>query len=269
MGGTPLDEHHYLIRGGLAGRERLRLLGRVMQPTTLALLERAGVGPGLRCLDVGCGGGDVTRELARLAAPSGHAVGVDLDPTKVDLARTESAGVANVEYRVGDVMAGVGDEEYDVVYARFVLTHLRDPGAAVEQLRAALRPGGRLIVEDIDFQGSFCDPESAPFERYEEIYTQTAQRLGGDPHIGIRIPALLVAAGLRHVRPHVVQPAGLEGEVKLLPALTLLNIKAMAVRHEVATADEVDRLVEDLYAVAQDPLTYVGNPRIVQVWGDR
>ena len=264
-----MDDHHYLIRGGLAGRERLRVLGRVFQPTTLALLERAGVGPGLHCLDVGCGGGDVTRDLARLVGPSGSVVGLDVDATKIELARSESPEAPNVQFRVGDLTGGLGEAAYDVIYARFVLTHLLDPRAALGHVGQALRPGGRLIVEDIDYRGSFCEPEIEAFERYEEIYTETARRNGGDPDIGLRIPQLLVEAGFEHIRPYVVQPSGLQGESKLMPALTLENIKAMALRHDVATEGEIDRIVGVLYDVAADPTTYVGNPRVVQVLGDR
>jgi SAM-dependent methyltransferase len=261
-----MDKHHYLIRGGLEGRERLRVLGRVMRPTTMPLIERAGVTAGMRCLDVGCGGGDVTFDLASLVGITGSVVGVDVDATKIELAPcdAEREENGNVEFSVGDVTEGLGEAEYDVVYVRFVLTHLRDPVAGIESMPAALRPGGRLIVEDIDYRGSFCEPETELFRRYEEIYVVTAQRNGGDPHIGVRIPSMLVAAGFDRVQPTIVQPAGLEGELKLLPALTLENVKAMAVRHEVATGEEVDRLVDELYAVARDPGTFVGNPRIVR-----
>jgi SAM-dependent methyltransferase len=266
-----VDQHHYLIRGGLEGRERLRVLGRVMRPTTLPLLERAGVTTGMRCLDVGCGGGDVTFDLASLVGITGTAVGIDLDATKVDLARAdaEQVGVTNVEFRVGDVTDGLGDEEYDVIYVRFVLTHLPDPEAAVELMGRALRRGGRLVVEDVDLRGSFCEPERAGFERYEEIYEESARRNGGDPWIGLRLPAMLVAAGFERVQPNVVQPAALEGESQLMPALTLENIRATAVRHGVTTEEEVDRLVDELYAIARDPGTYVANPRIVQVIGEK
>jgi hypothetical protein len=71
------------------------------------------------------------------------------------------------------------------------------------------------------------------------------------------------------VASNVIQPSGTDGEVKLLPPLTLENIRAAAVRHGVAEADEIDALVDDLYAIAADPRTYVGNPRMVQVWGER
>lgn len=265
------DDHHHLIRGGIEGRERLRVLARVMRPTTLPLLERAGVTAGMRCLDVGCGGGDVTFDLASLVGITGSAVGVDLDTTKIDLARgdAEQAEVVNVEFRVADLADGLGEAEYDVVYARFVLTHLRDPAAGVATMVAALKPGGRLVVEDIDFRGSFCEPGDLSFERYNEIYTQTAFANGGDPHIALRLPFLLVDAGLDRVQPLVVQPASLAGEVKLLPALTLENIKATAVRHGIADAAEIDRLVDDLYAIARDPRTYVGNPRMVQAFGTK
>ncbi len=266
-----MDDHHYLIRGGLEGRERLRVLGRVMRPTTLPLLERAGVTAGMRVLDVGCGGGDVTFDLASLVGLTGAATGIDVDATKIELARAdaEQVGVTNLQFRVGDVTEGLGEEEYDAIYVRFVLTHLRDPEAAVALMRRALRRGGRLIVEDIDFRGSFCEPESPAFERYEEIYEESARRNGGDPWIGLRLPAMLAAAGFTRVQPNVVQPADLEGESKLMPALTLENMQGdrdPPRRHQRGG----DRpLVDELYALARDPHTYVANPRIVQVIGEK
>ena len=135
-----MDDHHYLIRGGLEGRERLRVLGRVMRPTTVPLLERAGVAAGMRVLDVGCGGGDVTFDLASLVGLTGSATGLDVDETKIGLARAdaEQVGVTNVEFRVGDLTAGLGEEECDAIYARFVLTHLQDPVTGVELMRRAL-----------------------------------------------------------------------------------------------------------------------------------
>ncbi len=78
--------HHYVISGGRAGRERLGVLSSVMAPSTAALLARVGVAAGGRIVDLGCGGGDVTADLAR-AAGSGTVVGIDADPAVLDLAR--------------------------------------------------------------------------------------------------------------------------------------------------------------------------------------
>ncbi len=264
-----MDEHHYLIRGGIEGRERMRVVGRVMRPTTLALLERAGVTDGMRCLDVGCGAGEVTFDLASLVGIVGQVVGVDLDATKIDLARgdAEQAEVSNVEFRVANLTDGLGEADYDVVYARFLLTHLSDPGAGVALMKAALKPGGRIVVEDIDYAGSFCHPESPVFRRSNEIYARTAQLNGGDPFIGVTVPGLLLDAGFVRVQPSIAHPVALEGDTKLLAPLTVENIKAMAVKHGVATAEEVDAVVDGLYALARDPAVLVALPHIVQAWG--
>ena len=69
------DSTHYVIRGGLEGRERLRVLGRVMRTSSMSLFDRLGLRDGLTCLDVGCGGGDATLELARRVAPAGRVIG--------------------------------------------------------------------------------------------------------------------------------------------------------------------------------------------------
>jgi len=269
-------EDRYIIRGGLEGRERLRVLARAMYPTTTALLDRVGIVSGMSCLDVGCGGGDVTRELARRVAPGGRTVGLDRDGTMLAIAREEADRDADVavEFREGDVLAAELAPEYDVVYVRFLLTHMPDPEAAAARIAAGLRPGGVLIVEDIDFTGSFCHPTSAAYDRYAELYTQAAWARGVDPNIGPRLPQLLVTAGCRRVRMNVVQPTGMtpdghEGDVKLVSALTLENIADSAIAEGLATREEIKAVLDELYRLASDAATVLAIPRIVQAWGYR
>lgn len=269
-------EDWYIIRGGVEGRERLRVLARAMHPTTAALFDRVGVVPGMSCLDVGCGGGDVTLELARRAAPGGRAVGIDRDSTKIAIAREEAqrdAGLA-VEYREGDVLATEFAPEYDVVYVRFLLTHTTAPEAVAARIAEGLLPGGVLIVEDIDFSGSFCQPANVAYDRYVELYTDAARPRGADPNIGPRLPQLLIAAGCERIGVNVVQPAGMtpeghEGDVKLVNPLTLENIADSAVTERLATRKEIEALVAELYRLASDETTLLAFPRIVQTWGYR
>jgi 2-polyprenyl-3-methyl-5-hydroxy-6-metoxy-1,4-benzoquinol methylase len=269
-------QERYIIRGGLEGRERLRVLARAMHPTTAALLDRIGIVPGTSCLDVGCGGGDVTRELARRAAPGGRAVGIDVDRTKLEIARQEAAGngVHELEYREGDILTTDLAPDYDAIYVRFLLTHLADPAAAVARISAGLRPGGVLIVEDIDFTAAFSHPANAAYDRYAELYTQAAWARGVDPNIGPRLPQLLAGAGCRPVHMTVVQPAGMapdghEGDVKLVTPLTLENIADAAIAEGLTTRDEIDSLLDELYRLAADTTTVLALPRIVQTWGYR
>ena len=158
-----------MIRGGSEGRARLRVLSRVVEPTTDQLLARVDVGSGWRCLDVGCGGGDVTVKVAELADP-GTVVGIDIDEPELEIARQEAtaSGRTNVEFRMVDAMTCDAeiDEQFDLVYARFLLTHLAEPATALAAMVNLVRPGGMLAVEDIDIAGQFCHPPSAAFENY-------------------------------------------------------------------------------------------------------
>lgn len=261
----------YVIRGGLAGRERLRVLARVMWPTTKALFERVGVADTARCLDVGCGGGDVTLELARLA-PNGHVTGIDLDSAKLELALSEAAaaGISNIAYRQEDLLETPTDgARYDLIYVRFVLTHLGAPAKGLAALCARLAPGGVIVVEDIDFSGHFCYPESAAFRRYLELYTKAVAGNGGDPNIGPRLPALLGDAGLADIAMNVVQPAGISGEAKLVGPITLEAIADSVLNAGLATREELNQTVDDLYAFASADGTLLSLPRIIQAWGRR
>lgn len=259
----------YAIRGGVAGRERLRLVARTLRPSTAALFERLGLGPGQQCLDVGCGGGDVSFELARRVGSGGRVLGVDLDTTKLELARAEAAaqGLGNVEFRALDIRSQPLGAGFDLVYVRFVLSHLADPAAAVAACYDALRPGGLLVIEDIDHRGSFVWPESEAFRRYCRLYDTVVRRRGGDPDIGARLPVLLLNGGLEQIDMHVVQPMAMQGETKLIHPITLENIGDSILQDGLLSHDELEALIRELYAVAADPRCVSALPRIVQAWG--
>ncbi|MET0147398.1 MAG: class I SAM-dependent methyltransferase [Ilumatobacteraceae bacterium] len=195
----------YSIRGGQAGKDRLAVLSRVLAPTTGALLDRIPITRDARCLDVGCGGGDVTAQLAA-RVPDGTVVGTDRDDVKIALARADMP--ANVELRVEDVARTVtSGQTYDIVYARFLLSHLCDASAWVTALVGLVAPGGWLVVEDVRISGSFCSPPSPEFARSLDIYCRTVRANGGDPNLGPALPRHLRAAGLADIGIDVV-PAG-------------------------------------------------------------
>jgi SAM-dependent methyltransferase len=247
------------------------VLARTLHASTGALFNRLGVGAGLTCLDVGCGGGDVTFELARRVGPRGQVVGVDMDEAKISLARQEAAaqGLANAEFHTLDIRNEGVDADFDLVYARLLLTHLADPAGAVAAFYRCLRPGGLLIVEDIDFKGSFVWPETEAFRRYCELYYAVIRKRGGDPDIGPRLPILLADGGFEQVDMHVVQRMATQGDVKLISPLTLENIVDAILQDDLASLSEIDALIHELYAFAADPRTVTGLARVVQVWGRR
>ncbi len=258
----------YIIKGGIEGFERLKVLSRVMHGVTCSLFERVGVGASMHCLDAGCGSGDVTFELARRVGKSGRVVGIDLDDVKLDLARKEALATgATVELRRADVTELAGAAEFDLIYARFLLTHLKDPARALAGFRQVLRPGGVVVLEDIDFTGYFCYPPSPAHRRYVELYTKAATSRGVDPNIGPRLPLLLAAAGLSRIQMGVVQPMGMSGDAKQIPPITMQTIASAVIAEKHASAEEIATIVADLVAMAADPHTVMGMPRVVQAWG--
>jgi SAM-dependent methyltransferase len=266
-----MGSDRYVIRGGVEGRERLRLLSEVMGPNTRALMDRIGVTPGAICLDVGCGGGDVTLELARRVGPAGKVVGIDLDSATIEIARREAAqqGMRNVIFEVGEVGSWEPDRPFDLVYVRFLLTHLPDPPALLAALRRHVRTGGVIAVEDIDCRGHFYEPDCPAMNRFVELYTMAVERRGADPSIGPKLPGLLRGAGFEDVKMNLFHPAALEGGMKLLTCVTMENVADVIVADGLASREEVQQTIEDLYAFARDPHTVHGGPRVFQAWGRR
>lgn len=215
----------YTIDGGVAGKERLDVLARVCAPGTNALLDRVQINAGARCVDIGCGGGHVSRELAQRLGDQGSVLGIDIDATVLDLARADAvtAGITNIEFRPG-AATELGEAAYDVAYARCLLSHVEDPAQVLAAVARALKAGGVAIIEDIDFSGYFCHPPCRAHDRYVELYRETVRRRGGNADLGPALPALLQHAGFEQIDVAVSQACALQGEPKLIPPLTLERI---------------------------------------------
>lgn len=261
----------YAIRGGIEGKKRLDLLARVMLPTTMQLFDRVGLIRGMKCMDVGCGGGHVTISMARVVGPEGRVIGTDTDADILALARedAEAAKITNVEFQQQDACARLWQDEFNVAYARFVLSHLGEPHICLAAMVQACAPGGIIVIEDTDFAGSFCYPTCAAYERYKELYQELLQRRGGDSNIGPKLPAMLRQAGIQEVELNVIQPAHINGEGKLMAPITMSRISDALTAEGLATESEVQQLLTELNYVVGDSETVISLPRIFQVWGKR
>jgi SAM-dependent methyltransferase len=149
--------------------------------------------PGLSLLDIGCGPGTITVDLARLVAP-GQVVGLDASADIVEQAkaRAGASDLPNLRFEVGDLYdLAYGDATFDVVHAHQVVQHLTDPVAALIELRRVLRPGGTLAVRDGDYGAFRWAPGDARLDRWLELYLAVTARNGHDAMIG---PSLLRVA---------------------------------------------------------------------------
>jgi SAM-dependent methyltransferase len=156
---------------------------------------------GMSLLDIGCGPGTITADLARLVAP-GQVVGLDASPDVVAQAQAHGAtsGLATLHFEVGDLFAlAYDDASFDVVHAHQVLQHLVDPVAALVELRRVLRPGGILAVRDGDYGGFRWAPDDARLNRWLELYLAVTARNGHNAQIGPSLLGLAHDAGFEQV----------------------------------------------------------------------
>ncbi len=137
-------------------------------------------------LDVGCGPGTITVDLAARVAP-GRVAGVDVEPGIVAQAAALAAGSGadNASFTTGDVYhLGFPDASFDVVHAHQVLQHLTDPVAALREMRRVLRPGGIVAVRDSDYAGFVWAPRDPLLDRWLELYHQVTARNGAEADAG-------------------------------------------------------------------------------------
>lgn len=261
------EPNRYAILGGEAGYQRLLLLSRERAADTAALFDRAGLGPGMRCIDIGCGGGEVTFEIARRVGPTGSVVGIDLDTVKLDLASraARERGVLNAQFRRVRVEEWDEPNAYDVCFSRFLLQHLAEPVELLRRMWAALRTPGLLIVEDVDWEGWSSDPPNSGLDFMREKYIQVLESRGCDPRIGRRLRRLCLELGIPDPAVVVLNPVHLKGEGKLLAPSTLETTAAAILSAGLATVNEVLAAQKSLEHLVQDPNSLITSPKIFQV----
>lgn len=166
---------------------------------TRSLLLEAGIGPGMRVLDVGCGSGEVAFEVARLVGETGEVIGVDRSDRALDVARSQSKelGLAQVVFASVDIAAVPFEMGFfDAIVGRRVLMYLPDPAVAVATLAARLRPGGTMAFHEHDMSRP---PNAHPMPVHDAAMRWIREAVlaeGAEPNMGFRLHEVLAGAGL-------------------------------------------------------------------------
>ncbi|CAL9367064.1 2-methoxy-6-polyprenyl-1,4-benzoquinol methylase, mitochondrial [Streptomyces sp. enrichment culture] len=157
--------------------------------------------PHMRILDIGCGPGTITADLAALV-PDGHVTGVDRAPEVLEQARATAAGrgLDNIDFAVADVHAlDHPDDTFCVVHAHQVLQHVGDPVRALREMRRVTKPGGLVAVRDCDYAAMAWYPASAGLDTWLDLYRRVARANGGEPDAGRRLKSWALRAGFTDV----------------------------------------------------------------------
>lgn len=158
---------------------------------------------GMAVLDVGCGPGTITADLAALVAP-GQVTAVESTAQVLDLARAEadSRNQQNLSFAVSDVHAlGFPDDTFDVVHAHQVLQHVADPVQALREMRRVCAPGGIVAARDADYAGFVWHPQPPALDRWLDLYQRAARANGGEPDAGRYLLSWAQQAGFDDITP--------------------------------------------------------------------
>lgn len=207
--------------------------------------------PGMDLLDVGCGPGTITVDLAARVAP-GRVKGVDASEEVIRAASVAATGLAApVDFAVDDAYhLDAADASVDVVHAHQVLQHLDDPVAALREWGRVVRPGGLVAARDADYAAMAWHPASPLLDRWLELYRDAARRNRGEPDAGRRMLAWAHAAGFADVRATASVWCFTEPDDKAWWSQTWAErFTSSAVAHQLLEQDLADR--EELAAIAE------------------
>jgi len=159
--------------------------------------------PGLSLLDVGCGPGTITADLAERVAP-GPVTAVDqfADVVNVAHAETQRRNLSNVTFATADVhRLNFPDDSFDVVHAHQVLQHVADPVRALREMRRVCVSGGIVAARDADYSGFVWFPQLPELDLWRDLYQQAARANGGEPDAGRRLLSWAQQAGFDDIAP--------------------------------------------------------------------
>ena len=226
--------------------DRIINVARFFGDLTEHVLHLAGLAPGMRVLDVGCGPGDVVFLAARFVGPEGTVIGVDTSPEAIEQAqqRTAAIGLTNVHFLTQDLSDSelVLDEAVDALIGRLVLQYFADPALVLRRLATLVKPGGLVAFQESDMKdGGYSEPVCPVYETALQRVMQTFTRIGADPRTGSRLAQIFEEADLP--APQMISHArvehGSDSSIYNLVAQTTRVMLPLMQRTGVATAEEV------------------------------
>lgn len=263
-------QQNYIISGGSEGKERLNLLTKAMAPFSFPFIKNLIESENVNSfLDVGCGGGGVLFYAANKLGENSKAVGIDFDETILNLSQkdAEELNIKNVELINREAHNLEFKNEFDLVYARFLLSHNNNPQVVISEMFNAAKNGKIIAAEDVQFSGHFSYPENAAFNKYVDLYSEAVKLRIGDSEIGPKLPLMFEQCGIKNVNFNVVQPVHKTGIEKMMAYVTFEKIKNSLLELSLISEIEINNLLEELLDFTKNPDSIISMPRIFQVRG--
>jgi len=240
-----LQKNGYLFSYSDSEIERIKTQAEMLRPITERMLICAGLAPGMRVLDLGCGAGDVTMLAAEIVGSTGRVVGIDRESAVIAAARQriESRGYNNIELVQCDIETYQGPGNFDAAICRYVLIHQPDPAAFLRAVKTLVRPNGIVAVHELDAsRGVHSSPRVELLHQTNEWIYSAFRKMGVSEDVGGRLVALFADAGLPTPTMFSEAIVGDGDHPALLPwyTATLREVLPRLIADGAVTEDEVD-----------------------------
>jgi SAM-dependent methyltransferase len=251
---------------------RLLLQGRLYNDYTEHGLRLAGLRPGMRVLDVGCGPGDVSFIAARLVGPAGSVLGIDAAPEMIGLARARASehGLSAVTFKQSAIDALTLNEPVDAVVGRLILMHLPDPAAVVRHLSSLVRPGGVIAFSENDITAASSIPDMPLFNQVTAGIARAFEAMGLSPRFGTTLHTIFADAGLGAPRLTLGTPIGTAAETDILAYAAevwrLIQPIAQQMGIAIDDLDDIDDFVPRFRQEALAVNALITMPPIITAW---
>ena len=263
----------YPLGSTVAERQRLVSQAEGYEPQARWLLDQVGIRPGWRVADIGCGPIGILNLLSERVGPSGYALGLEREPRFAEMARIEIAtrGLDNVEIVETDVLNNNLEKgSFDLVHEQLVMINVAAREAVLSEMVSLLRPGGTVLLEDVDNVSWLCQPAHPSWDVLRDAFFTVYQANGGDPFIGRRLPNYLRCADVKNIQVKVHVDAAASGDYRRKHLLSLLDsICDKVIGMGVLTASDLRKHKEALDAHLGDPATIVIDKLLIQSWGQK
>jgi SAM-dependent methyltransferase len=269
MAATDPSREKYILSTGEQAAERLFLLNEIFGPGTRELLLVAGISPGMRVVEIGCGTGLVSLWMAQVVGTGGSVTAMDVSHDQLRVAERSAvaAGVTNVSFQAASAYdTSLPEQSFDLVYSRFLMCHLTQPLKALAEMRRLLKSGGVLVCEDHDDGGILTEPPTRAYKRLVEISQAVNRAHGLDSYIGLKLPRLMRDAGFSTPEVRTNQITLLRGTGKRFWEITLREAADDILAAGASTHDELESICAEMRTIAEDDSILLMLARVTQVW---
>ena len=249
--------------------KRLQIQASLFESFAREALIKAGLKPGMRCIDIGCGIGNVSKLMKEMVGKSGSVIGTDIEKKYVDYCNNNWKSL-NISFSQDDILNSNISGKFDIVYSRLMFVHLKNKLKAIKLMKEIVKKNGMIIIQELDHApGSWLShPDKPSVEVLRKIYVKLIKKTGGDPFSGRKIYDLFLDEGLQttlYCQVPILQMT--QKPFSELGWMFADSLKSSILSNNFMTESQFEQLFDDLKEISKDKSCFVTYARFFTIFG--